>query len=79
MVLKVISRLRVPCRYYAKSKAEKSHYTVLPSDLYEGTIVRKSKIISKENIREPVKYGGKHIVTLLPGKKHFTLSYLFFV
>lgn len=63
MVLKVTSRiLRNSCRYYTKR-----HHMVLPADTFEGKIIPKTRLINKES-RGPVKYGGKYIVTMLPGR-----------
>lgn len=39
---------------------------VLPADTFEGKIIPKTRLINKES-RGPVKYGGKYIVTMLPG------------
>lgn len=64
MVLKVTSRiLRNGCRYYAKR-----HHMVLPADTFEGKIIPKTRLINKEESRGPVKYGGRYIVTMLPGR-----------
>lgn len=40
---------------------------VLPADTFEGKIIPKTRLINKES-RGPVKYGGKYIVTMLPGR-----------
>ncbi|CAG9768701.1 unnamed protein product [Ceutorhynchus assimilis] len=62
MVLKVAKRLvQVPCRYLA------THHMVLPADTFEGKVIPKTRVVNKDRVREHVKYGGRHIVTMLPG------------
>ncbi|KAL1513450.1 hypothetical protein ABEB36_002860 [Hypothenemus hampei] len=60
MVSKV---LRVVHRNYF----QKAHHTVLPADTFEGIVIPKLKIFNKDDSSGLAKYGGKHIVTLLPG------------
>ncbi|XP_066143654.1 isocitrate dehydrogenase [NAD] subunit gamma, mitochondrial-like [Euwallacea fornicatus] len=64
MVLKATSRaFRIGYRSYAA----KSHHVVLPADTFEGKIIPKTRLIDKTHLRKPVKYGGRYMVTMLPG------------
>lgn len=66
MVVKLMRTLAVPCRNYSKW-----HHTVLPADIFEGITIPKTKTIPKEDQRQRVKYGGRYIVTMLPGEESF--------
>ncbi|XP_030765377.1 isocitrate dehydrogenase [NAD] subunit gamma, mitochondrial-like isoform X2 [Sitophilus oryzae] len=43
------------------------HYTVLPADTYEGKVITKAKVMNKLKNREPSQYGGRNVVTMMPG------------
>lgn len=63
MFKKVIKRVYSgTTRYYTKS-----HYTVLPSDTFEGKVIPISRIIPKDEPFGLTKYGGRHVVTMLTG------------
>ncbi|KAF7287131.1 isocitrate dehydrogenase [NAD] subunit gamma, mitochondrial-like [Rhynchophorus ferrugineus] len=61
MVLTVIRRLS------SRFNARNYHYTVLPADTFEGKTITKAKVIKKLKQTEPTQYGGRYVVTMLPG------------
>ncbi|XP_050308952.1 isocitrate dehydrogenase [NAD] subunit gamma, mitochondrial-like [Anthonomus grandis grandis] len=63
MVLNVVKNLsKVPKRFFTKP-----HYSVLPADIFEGKTIPKARVVNIGKPREAVKYGGRQIVTLIPG------------
>lgn len=50
-----------------RNYASGQHYSALPADTFEGKIITKTRILHKGVCRGPVKYGGMHIATMLPG------------